>query len=218
MKKDALVDLPCYSSSAIQERIRDICNTWGSTQEDLEIVQILASLTDNPNAPDKDGLTPIHAAAYNGHTEIVNILAPLAANPNAAFGDVSKIVASMWDNLDPEAKANYKKRTENAKKDYLKKLAAYRASLVSKGSGDIGYGFSPYGGYHHHHDMKGHFMGQNNSPSGGGPPTPGSNYMGQPIPPRPPMQQAPPAGNMAPIGHHHHHMHHGYMMHGQVIM
>lgn len=39
-----------------------------------------------------------------------------AANPNAAFGDVSKIVASMWDGLDPDNKAAYKKRTENAKK------------------------------------------------------------------------------------------------------
>ena len=164
----------------------------------------------DPNEPQK----PVSAYALFFRDSQASIK---AANPNAAFGDVSKIVASMWDNLDPEAKANYKKRTENAKKDYLKKLAAYRASLVSKGSGDIGYGFSPYGGYHHHHDMKGHFMGQNNSPSSG-PPTPGSNYMGQPIPPRPPMQQAPPSGNMAPIGHHHHHMHHGYMMHGQVIM
>ena len=76
LKKDALVDLPCYSSSAIQERIRDICNTWGSNQEDLEIVQILASLTDNPNAPDKDGNTPNYLAAINGNTEIVKILAP----------------------------------------------------------------------------------------------------------------------------------------------
>uniref|UniRef100_A0A672FAA0 HMG box domain-containing protein n=1 Tax=Salarias fasciatus TaxID=181472 RepID=A0A672FAA0_SALFA len=40
-------------------------------------------------------------------------------NPNATFGDVSKIVA-------------YKRKTEAAKKEYLKALAAYRASLVSK--------------------------------------------------------------------------------------
>ena len=166
----------------------------------------------DPNEPQK----PVSAYALFFRDSQASIK---AANPNAAFGDVSKIVASMWDNLDPEAKANYKKRTENAKKDYLKKLAAYRASLVSKGSGDIGYGFTPYGGYHHHHhatEMKGHFM-QSNSPTGHGPP--GSNYMGQPIPPRPPMQQAPPTGNMAPVGHHPmHHQHGGYMMHGQVIM
>ena len=87
LKKDALVDLPCYSSSAIQERIRDICNTWGSTQEDLEIVKILAPLTDNPNAPDKDGFTPINLAAKNGYTEIVKMFAPLTNNPNAPDKD-----------------------------------------------------------------------------------------------------------------------------------
>ena len=30
-------------------------------------------LTNNTNAPDKDGETPIHWAAQNGHTEIVKI-------------------------------------------------------------------------------------------------------------------------------------------------
>ena len=53
-------------------------------------------------------------------------------NPNANFGEVSKIVAATWDALDPESKAAYKKRTEMAKKEYLRALAAYRANLVSK--------------------------------------------------------------------------------------
>ncbi|KFP51496.1 Thymocyte selection-associated high mobility group box protein TOX, partial [Cathartes aura] len=53
-------------------------------------------------------------------------------NPNATFGEVSKIVASMWDSLGEEQKQVYKKKTEAAKKEYLKQLAAYRASLVSK--------------------------------------------------------------------------------------
>ncbi|XP_066576252.1 thymocyte selection-associated high mobility group box protein TOX isoform X2 [Amia ocellicauda] len=53
-------------------------------------------------------------------------------NPNATFGEVSKIVASMWDGLGEEQKQLYKKKTEAAKKEYLKQLAAYRASLVSK--------------------------------------------------------------------------------------
>ncbi|GAB6020754.1 hypothetical protein CHUAL_003415 [Chamberlinius hualienensis] len=57
-------------------------------------------------------------------------------NPNASFGEVSKIVASMWDTLDEDHKNVYKKRTEVAKKEYLKALAAYRASLVSKGVSD----------------------------------------------------------------------------------
>ncbi|XP_064779149.1 thymocyte selection-associated high mobility group box protein TOX-like isoform X1 [Oncorhynchus masou masou] len=54
------------------------------------------------------------------------------SNPNATFGDVSKIVASMWDSLGEEQKQAYKRRTEAAKKEYLKALATYRASLVSK--------------------------------------------------------------------------------------
>ncbi|XP_029682271.1 TOX high mobility group box family member 2 isoform X3 [Takifugu rubripes] len=57
-------------------------------------------------------------------------------NPNATFGDVSKIVASMWDGLGEEQKQSYKRKTEAAKKEYLKALAAYRASLVSKTNND----------------------------------------------------------------------------------
>ena len=53
-------------------------------------------------------------------------------NPNANFGEVSKIVAATWDSLDPDSKAAYKKRTEMAKKEYLRALAAYRANMVSK--------------------------------------------------------------------------------------
>ncbi|XP_030631781.1 thymocyte selection-associated high mobility group box protein TOX [Chanos chanos] len=59
-------------------------------------------------------------------------------NPNATFGEVSKIVASMWDGLGEEQKQVYKKKTETAKKEYLKQLAAYRASLVSQNYNDPG--------------------------------------------------------------------------------
>ncbi|XP_026883097.1 thymocyte selection-associated high mobility group box protein TOX isoform X2 [Electrophorus electricus] len=59
-------------------------------------------------------------------------------NPNATFGEVSKIVASMWDGLGEEQKQVYKKKTESAKKEYLKQLAAYRASLVSQTYSDPG--------------------------------------------------------------------------------
>ncbi|KAG8200694.1 hypothetical protein JTE90_022311 [Oedothorax gibbosus] len=57
-------------------------------------------------------------------------------SPNASFGEVSKIVASMWDSLDVDRKNQYKKKTETAKKEYLKALAAYRANLVSKAAVD----------------------------------------------------------------------------------
>ena len=90
LKKEALVDLPCYSSPAVQndfrKKIWDISNKWEweiSSDEDMEIVKMLAPLTENPNAPDKFGLTPIYRAAWKGHTEIVKILAPLTDNPNA---------------------------------------------------------------------------------------------------------------------------------------
>ena len=44
-------------------------------------------MTDNPNAPDKTGNTPIHEAAWKGRTEIVKFLAPLTNNPNAPNKD-----------------------------------------------------------------------------------------------------------------------------------
>ncbi|XP_030043670.1 TOX high mobility group box family member 4 [Microcaecilia unicolor] len=53
-------------------------------------------------------------------------------NPNATFGEVSKIVASMWDSLGEEQKQVYKRKTEAAKKDYLKALAEYKANQLSQ--------------------------------------------------------------------------------------
>ena len=54
---------------------------WAARNGHTKIVQILAPLKDNPNAPDNRGYTPIHWAAKNGHTEIVKILIPLTDNP-----------------------------------------------------------------------------------------------------------------------------------------
>ncbi|XP_027564071.1 TOX high mobility group box family member 3-like [Neopelma chrysocephalum] len=61
-------------------------------------------------------------------------------NPNATFGEVSKIVASMWDSLGEEQKQVYKRKTEAAKKEYLKALTAYRATLVPKNGGGTKFG------------------------------------------------------------------------------
>merc|ERR1712062_292951 len=48
-----------------------------------DIIRIMAPLTDNPNAPNNNGRTPIYSAACYGFTEIVNILAPLTDDINA---------------------------------------------------------------------------------------------------------------------------------------
>ncbi|XP_045080634.1 TOX high mobility group box family member 4-A isoform X1 [Coregonus clupeaformis] len=58
-------------------------------------------------------------------------------NPNATFGEVSTIVASMWDSLGEEQKQVYKRKTEAAKKEYLKALAAYRANQLSQPSIEV---------------------------------------------------------------------------------
>ena len=97
--KKEVVDLPRYSCHAVQENFRkkiwESCRKWTASSEqgfssifakflknfhrgehhrlheDTEIVKILAPLTDNINAPDFTGMTPIHEATHNGHTEIV---------------------------------------------------------------------------------------------------------------------------------------------------
>ena len=57
LKKDALVDLPCFNNPDVQDdfrkRIRKICIKEELSDEDAEIVKILAPLTDNPNAADE---------------------------------------------------------------------------------------------------------------------------------------------------------------------
>ncbi|OQV12455.1 putative TOX high mobility group box family member 3 [Hypsibius exemplaris] len=77
----------------------------------------------DPNEPTK----PVSAYALFFRDKQANIK---GSKPDATFGEVSKIVAQMWDSLDAEKKSMYKKRTEEAKKDYLQQLAVYRASLI----------------------------------------------------------------------------------------
>ena len=92
------LNLKCYTKPEVQEKFRKkihkICDegneraAWRSlrstsSHKNIEQLKILARLTDNPNAPDKDGDTPICKAARSGCTEIIKILAPLSENPNA---------------------------------------------------------------------------------------------------------------------------------------
>ncbi|XP_059617190.1 TOX high mobility group box family member 2 isoform X1 [Phlebotomus argentipes] len=138
-------------------------------------------------------------------------------NPNASFGEVSKIVASMWDVLATEHKNVYKKKTEAAKKEYLKALAAYRASLVSKGS-DSEQG--QYSSPPHQQGQQGPGGGvvtqqspqhqqQGGALMGAGPPSMApqtSPHLPRPQQPQPPPQQQsqpqqPPPANQAPSPH-----------------
>ena len=101
LKKNIMVDLPCYSNPTVQDdfnkRIMELCKKKESSDEDTEIIKIIAHLTDNPNIPDEDGVTPIHWAACNGHTEIVKILVPLADHLNvlSSTGDTAIQRAAM---------------------------------------------------------------------------------------------------------------------------
>ena len=63
-------------------------------------MKLLAPLTENPNAPDFNGISPIYIAAGNGETEIVKTLIHLTENPNAS--DISgKTPYDFWTNLTP---------------------------------------------------------------------------------------------------------------------
>ena len=55
--KKEVVDLPCYSSPHVQDDFRKTILEAG--EDDIELVKILVPLTDNPNAPDETGATPI---------------------------------------------------------------------------------------------------------------------------------------------------------------
>ena len=99
-KENIFVDLPCYSNSTVQDDFKKILwknsdSREGISDEELEIVKLIILLTDNPNAPNEFGESPIYWAAYNGHTEIVKILAPLTDNPNAPnnYGYTPSLVA-----------------------------------------------------------------------------------------------------------------------------
>ena len=98
LKKDALVNLPCYSSPAVQDEILEICMNEESSDEDMKTIKILAPLVDNSNNPDVFGKTPIYWAALYGHTDIVKVLAPLTDDPNAPdiYGNTPIHQAACW--------------------------------------------------------------------------------------------------------------------------
>ncbi|XP_019726690.1 TOX high mobility group box family member 4b isoform X1 [Hippocampus comes] len=77
---------------------------------------------EDPNEPQKP--VPAYALFFRDTQAAIK-----GQNPKATIGEVSKIVASMWDSLGKEQKQVYKRKNELAKKDYLRALAEYRATL-----------------------------------------------------------------------------------------
>ena len=75
----------------------EILQFLGHMEWHNEIVKILAPLTDNPNAPNKNGETPTIWAARYGHTENVKILVPLMDNPNIMMGKLQFTEQQLWD-------------------------------------------------------------------------------------------------------------------------
>ena len=130
-----LVDIPCYTSSAVQddfmEKIQNISSKWwwyymNSSAEEMEIVKVLAPLTENLNTDILAGFRKkIYESCRNRessdeNTEIVKTLASLIDNPNdpnkdgytpiywaARYGhtEIVKILAPLTDN--PNAPNNY---------------------------------------------------------------------------------------------------------------
>ena len=115
--KKGIFNLPCYSSPTVQDdfikTIWKCCRKEDLSDEENNIVKILAHLTDKPNTPDEYGRTAIYLAAQNGHAQIVKILMALSDNSNCPdnYGDtpiywaarrghteIFKILAPLTDN------------------------------------------------------------------------------------------------------------------------
>lgn len=51
-------------------------------------------------------------------------------NPSASFGEISKIISFMWNQLPKEKRQEYKRRTDDQRKEQLKKLAYNKVFAV----------------------------------------------------------------------------------------
>ncbi|XP_077445503.1 TOX high mobility group box family member 4b isoform X2 [Stigmatopora argus] len=81
-----------------------------------------AKKNEDPDEPQKP--VPAYALFFRDTQAAIK-----GQNPKATIGEVSKIVASMWDSLGKEQKQVYKRKNELARKDYSRALAEYKATL-----------------------------------------------------------------------------------------
>ena len=55
--------------------------------------------------------------------------------PSAKFGDISREVSQQWELLCSHQKRKYKKRIEEAKKEYRRELEVYKQAMMINSSG-----------------------------------------------------------------------------------
>ncbi|XP_061694453.1 TOX high mobility group box family member 4-A isoform X2 [Syngnathoides biaculeatus] len=127
-KRSVLVDPPMSLSSSLvlsHPAVQSSVSLVTAKRTTSAPVSKIGRPKKDPNEPQK----PVSAyALFFKDTQA----AIKGQNPNASFGEVSKIVASMWDSLAEEQKQVYKKKTDTANREYLKALAAYRANQLSQ--------------------------------------------------------------------------------------
>lgn len=79
----------------------------------------------DPNAP--AGVTSAYTWFFRATQATIK-----EKNPGAKFGDISKIVASMWEALGDNEKTQYKKQNEEDKIRHKREMEAYKAGVSFK--------------------------------------------------------------------------------------
>uniref|UniRef100_A0A1A9Z392 HMG box domain-containing protein n=1 Tax=Glossina pallidipes TaxID=7398 RepID=A0A1A9Z392_GLOPL len=89
-----------------------------------------SAIVNNGNASDPNEPTkPVSAYALFFRDTVSAIK---HENPNCPFQELSRIVASMWDVLDPVHKNVYNKRNEIARNEYIKQIRIYRQQQLEQ--------------------------------------------------------------------------------------
>ena len=91
IKMAHVVDVPCFIDSDAVQKSSEYTFERAFDQKELGVLQILASMKDNPNEYKVDSLVinAIDFAAMKGHLNIIKILAPITKNPNSIKKQIS---------------------------------------------------------------------------------------------------------------------------------
>lgn len=105
-----------------------------------ESVQAAINQGENPNARDKDGITPLmYAAGYNSNPEVITTLLKAAADINARdrYNNLTPLMYAAWLNQNPEmittllnAGANAKAKSSAGKTAF--DFAQYNMRLIGR--------------------------------------------------------------------------------------